>query len=102
MPWELPQFLDPEPVRASWRDLGSGERRNTLLRPFREMREVPQEQADLLRVSALETSHYTRAQLLRDADWAGMAHSVEICVPMVDMTLLRRLAPLCASRFAPR
>jgi asparagine synthase (glutamine-hydrolysing) len=27
-------------------------------------------------------------QLLRDADWAGMAHSLEIRVPFVDMTLL--------------
>jgi len=30
-----------------------------------------------------------RNQLLRDADWAGMAHSVEILVPLVDIELLR-------------
>src|SRR5260221_3205915 len=34
-----------------------------------------------------------RNQLLRDADWAGMAHGVEIRVPIVDMTLLRSIAP---------
>jgi asparagine synthase (glutamine-hydrolysing) len=34
-----------------------------------------------------------RNQLLRDADWAGMAHGVEIRVPLVDMTLLQRFAP---------
>jgi asparagine synthase (glutamine-hydrolysing) len=34
-----------------------------------------------------------RNQLLRDADWAGMAHSLEIRVPLVDFTLLRALAP---------
>jgi asparagine synthase (glutamine-hydrolysing) len=34
-----------------------------------------------------------RNQLLRDADWAGMAHGVEIRVPLVDETLLERLAP---------
>ena len=34
-----------------------------------------------------------RNQLLRDADWAGMAHSVEIRVPLVDVTLLKSLAP---------
>jgi asparagine synthase (glutamine-hydrolysing) len=101
MPWELPQFLDPELVRTGWRDLGSVEQMNTLLRPFREMKNVPQEQSDWLRVSALETSYYMRSQLLRDADWAGMAHSIEIRVPLVDMTLLRQLAPLRASRFAP-
>ena len=30
-----------------------------------------------------------RNQLLRDADWAGMAHSLEIRVPLVDIKLLR-------------
>ncbi len=33
-----------------------------------------------------------RNQLLRDADWAGMAHGVEIRVPLVDMRLIE-LAP---------
>jgi asparagine synthase (glutamine-hydrolysing) len=33
-----------------------------------------------------------RNQLLRDADWAGMAHGVEIRVPLVDATLLETLA----------
>jgi len=47
-------------------------------------------------------SYYMRTQLLRDADWAGMAHSVEVRVPLVDMTLLRQLAPLRASQFSPR
>ena len=35
-----------------------------------------------------------RHQLLRDADWAGMAHGVEIRVPLVDVTLLKSVAPL--------
>jgi asparagine synthase (glutamine-hydrolysing) len=35
-----------------------------------------------------------RNQLLCDADWAGMAHSLEIRVPLVDFTLLRALAPV--------
>ena len=35
-----------------------------------------------------------RNQLLRDADWAGMAHGVEIRVPLVDKTLLEGLAPV--------
>jgi asparagine synthase (glutamine-hydrolysing) len=33
-----------------------------------------------------------RNQLLRDADWAGMAHGIEIRVPLVDATLLETLA----------
>jgi len=35
-----------------------------------------------------------RNQLLRDADWAGMAHGLEIRVPLVDFTLLAALAPV--------
>jgi asparagine synthase (glutamine-hydrolysing) len=35
-----------------------------------------------------------RNQLLRDADWAGMAHGIEIRVPLVDVTLLKSLAPV--------
>ena len=44
------------------------------------------------RVSALESANYMRNQLLRDADWAGMAHSLEIRTPLVDFATLRSLA----------
>jgi asparagine synthase (glutamine-hydrolysing) len=54
-----------------------------------------------LRVTALEMSWYMRNQLLRDADWAGMAHSLEIRVPLVDWTLLTTLAPLLANVSPP-
>jgi len=50
------------------------------------------------RVVALESSLYLRNQLLRDMDWASMAHSLEVRVPLVDAHLLRRLAPLLARR----
>src|SRR5439155_5573154 len=50
------------------------------------------------KVSALEMNWYMRNQLLRDADWAGMAHSLEIRVPLVDVTLLRAVAPSLATR----
>jgi asparagine synthase (glutamine-hydrolysing) len=33
-----------------------------------------------------------RNQLLRDADWAGMAHGIEIRVPLVDVALLKSVA----------
>lgn len=45
-----------------------------------------------LAVHALETGQYLRNQLLRDADWAGMAHSLEIRVPFVDPWLRWQLA----------
>ena len=46
------------------------------------------------RVATLEASLYMRNQLLRDTDWASMAHSVEVRTPFVDAALLRQLAPL--------
>jgi asparagine synthase (glutamine-hydrolysing) len=45
-------------------------------------------------VAALESSLYMRNQLLRDTDWASMAHSVEVRTPFVDAALLRQIAPL--------
>jgi asparagine synthase (glutamine-hydrolysing) len=49
------------------------------------------------KVSILESSRYMRNQLLRDSDWAGMAHSLEIRVPFVDAVLTERLAGLAAT-----
>src|SRR5712692_2781327 len=50
------------------------------------------------RVVALESSFYLRNQLLRDMDWASMAHSLEVRVPLVDAHLLRKLAPYLVKR----
>lgn len=43
-------------------------------------------------VSHLEATRYMRNQLLRDSDWASMAHSVELRVPFVDTELIRHIA----------
>lgn len=43
-------------------------------------------------VSWFESHLYMRNQLLRDADWASMAHGVELRVPFVDMELVSFLA----------
>lgn len=45
------------------------------------------------KVAALEAGLYLRNQLLRDTDWAGMAHSVEVRVPLVDTELTRAVGP---------
>ena len=87
MPWELPEFLDGELVREGWDEL------QTLLRLEETVRGVD---PDFQKVSALELSWYMRNQLLRDSDWAGMAHSLEIRVPLVDVELFRQMAPLSA------
>ena len=43
-------------------------------------------------VSYLESVQYMRNQLLRDSDWAGMAHSLEIRTPFLDIPLAQYLA----------
>ena len=54
----------------------------------------PEPSSPISRVAALESVHYMRNQLPRDSDWAGMAHSVEIRMPMVDVGFLRGIAPV--------
>lgn len=93
MPWELNQSLDPVALHVGL------ERLNTLPAVAGAMRGINSAHA---RVAALEMSWYMRNQLLRDADWAGMAHSVELRVPLVDVDLFRTLAPWLTSATPPR
>jgi len=48
---------------------------------------------DAATVGLLESTRYLRNQLLRDSDWASMAHSLELRTPFVDATLLEALGP---------
>jgi asparagine synthase (glutamine-hydrolysing) len=72
---------------------GDGLRR---LKPSRRLAATlsPDPRSDVGRVCLLESAHYMRNQMLRDADWAGMAHGVEIRVPLVDFPSLADVAPL--------
>jgi len=92
MPWELARMLPAAFVREGLAALDLAGRLE---------RSVDGYATPRLKVSALELQWYMRHQLLRDADWAGMAHSVEIRVPFVDVTLVERLAPLLASDSPP-
>jgi asparagine synthase (glutamine-hydrolysing) len=92
MPWELPAFLDPDLVRDGWERLNTFANLAGLCDSLDSAR---------LKVSAMELCWYMRHQLLRDSDWAGMGHSVEIRVPFVDVDLLKKLAPLLAQPNAP-
>jgi asparagine synthase (glutamine-hydrolysing) len=85
MPWELPDVLDPDMVREGWRQLAPVARINQT---------IPHGAETFSAISALESTWYMRNMLLRDSDWAGMAHSLEIRVPLVDLDLTRALAPL--------
>jgi len=85
MPWELPAILDPEMVREGWRKL------NPLINLNKEVEKL---NCDHHRVSILETIFYMRNMLLRDTDWASMANSLEVRVPLVDVDLINAIAPL--------
>ena len=86
MPWELDEVLDPALVEEGIRRLAPLSRIAAAI-------EAGHTLGDFDRVAALETSLYMRNQLLRDADWAGMAHGVEIRVPFVDAFFLAALPP---------
>jgi len=89
LPFELDGAMDPAMAREGLAELD-------LLARFEDSIK-PDPGSDNGRVGALETCNYMRNQLLRDADWASMAHSVEIRVPLVDFTLLEAIAPRIAS-----
>jgi asparagine synthase (glutamine-hydrolysing) len=92
MPWELPNVMDAEMAARGLDELQCLPAVEDTVRGLRSAR---------LRVSALELSWYMRNQLLRDADWAGMAHSLEIRVPLVDVAFFRAVLPLLASPNPP-
>ncbi len=50
-------------------------------------------------VCMLDSTLYLRNQLLRDSDWASMAHSLELRTPLVDALLLEELMP-CFNGFS--
>ena len=89
MPWELEALIDADTARLGLRRLNPLRSIETALRP--------EPKSSFGKVAVLETSLYMRNQLLRDTDWASMAHSIEVRVPLVDVKLLSRLA-LAAAR----
>ena len=84
MPWELGTVLDRDVVEEGLRKLDLPDS----LKPLTSGISSPRFQ-----VSALEMQIYMRQQLLRDSDWASMAHSVELRVPFVDPQLVREVVP---------
>ena len=84
MPWELPDVMDPDMARQGWEEL------QPVARLERRVSAVATPHA---KVAAMEMRMYLRNQLLRDTDWAGMAWSLEIRVPLVDVHLFRTIVP---------
>jgi asparagine synthase (glutamine-hydrolysing) len=87
MPWELPALLDADLVSAGL----------AALQPLAFLTAGASLPADAFAAMAsLEATNYLRNQLLRDSDWASMAHGLELRLPLVDYELLQRVAPLVA------
>jgi asparagine synthase (glutamine-hydrolysing) len=88
MPWQLDSVMDPDFARLGLRqlqyiELASQQREGTGLEGF-------------AAVLQLESSRYMRNQLLRDTDWAGMSHSLEIRTPLVDARFAEQVVGLAA------
>lgn len=88
MPWELSSMLDPDVVREGLARLDPLAVIGAALDPM--------PRGGFARVATMEASLYMRNQLLRDTDWASMAHSLEVRTPLVDATLLEQIALLGA------
>jgi asparagine synthase (glutamine-hydrolysing) len=84
MPWELPDLMERDFIREGLRRLNPVGHIASILKPGPKLA--------WSKVAALEACVYLRNQLLRDADWASMAHSVEVRAPFVDATLLQTAA----------
>lgn len=92
MPWELPNILDGDMVREGWRELQTMRRLNEAVSGISN---------EHLKVASLEMCWFMRNQLLRDIDWASMAHSLEVRTPFVDLELLRKAVPLILGSASP-
>src|SRR5262245_7837098 len=89
MPWELSGLIDKAFVDEGLQKLHPVGYIAAALEP--------EPHTNCAKVSTLEASLYMRNQLLRDTDWASMAHSLEVRVPLVDAHLLQAIAPALVS-----
>jgi asparagine synthase (glutamine-hydrolysing) len=92
MPWEIPDILGFEMTNNGLAKLDPIVSLNKSVNGIRN---------DHLIVSALEWSFFMRSMLLRDVDWASMAHSLEVRVPLVDIKVIETLAPMLCSSMKP-
>ena len=88
MPEELPGLIGDELAAAGLAEADP-------VRAAEAAIETPEAANDpWIAVHLMESMLYMRNQLLRDSDWASMAHSLELRVPFVDAVLRDQLAAL--------
>ncbi len=88
MPWDLAKVMDKEFAHLGLRQLDEVEQETR--------RHAATRLDGFARVVELESTRYMRNQLLRDTDWTGMAHSLEIRTPLVDSRLTEKVVGLAA------
>ncbi|MFC1680393.1 asparagine synthase (glutamine-hydrolyzing) [Pseudomonadota bacterium] len=84
MPWELRDVVGNELAEAGLEALRAVQ--------LVESEIEPDPGNAFTRTATLESGLYMKNQLLRDTDWASMAHSLEVRTPLVDQALLKTLA----------
>jgi len=90
MPWQLHHIMDMDFARVGIAKLEANQRSaSENSRPHLN---------NFGKVIEMESARYMRNQLLRDTDWAGMAHSLEIRVPLVDRILAEKIVGLVCHR----
>lgn len=82
MPWEIAAEIGPELAQRGLEQLGTLEALE---------RAAAAQPDGFHKVAALESAWYMRDRLLRDTDWAAMAHSLEVRVPLADLRLAREV-----------
>jgi len=87
MPWEIINIIDRDVLKIGLAQLSE----------TNSFESIDNIESDFGKIVALESKKYMRNQLLRDTDWIGMAHSLEIRVPLVDHILLADLVGLAAT-----
>lgn len=90
-PWELDGLLDRDFVLEGLQTLQTLPALNATIRGISDNQSS---------ISALEIRWYMLNQLLRDADWAGMSHGVEVRLPFVDVELFRTIQSLAVQNLS--
>jgi asparagine synthase (glutamine-hydrolysing) len=92
MPWEtkkileLDSLLTPVLIKEGFEKLQELKEAEE-----KDLEELQRLNSPHLMISYIEARNYMKDRLLRDADWAGMANSVEIRTPFVDKNLVKYL-----------
>jgi asparagine synthase (glutamine-hydrolysing) len=85
LPEQLNSVIEPAILKKGMEELNLLERLNA------DTKDLPNAHSQ---ISVLEMNWYMRNQLLRDTDWASMAHSLEVRTPLVDIDVIQKIAPL--------